>query len=165
MSIVYLTDSISRVRMENFFNTNMSKQNIVENSSWIGGEYYIQTSLYNTLKKLNNAIIIDIDKDFDSTLLDNSILIISPGWSDIPEAFKKYKQKLYTYHYFKGSSIDFDKRIINPFIYTKKNLTIPIVPIILPEYSKSSINFNNFNISGLLVGKCISHVISKKKRR
>lgn len=48
---VYLTDTESVKRMDQFWNNDMNTQNTTENSSqWIGGEYYIQTSLYNAIK-------------------------------------------------------------------------------------------------------------------
>ncbi len=162
MSIVYLTDSLSRIRMENFFNTNMSMQNISENiNNWIGGEYYIQTSLYYIIKHIDNILIIDIDTIIDFKILDDCVLIISPGWLEIPEQFKKYKTKLYSYKYFDNIVLDFDKRIITPFVYNNNHYNIPITPIPLPINSECSIDFNKYNISGLLVGKCISHVVAK----
>ena len=59
MYYVYISDTISIKKMENFWNMNMKNQNKNENlNEWVGGEYYIQTSLYNCIKKNNNFKII-----------------------------------------------------------------------------------------------------------
>jgi hypothetical protein len=64
MKFVYVSDSVSIYQMLNFWNKDMKSQNKKENiEEWIGGEYYIQTSLYNQIVKWKNCKIIKIDKD------------------------------------------------------------------------------------------------------
>jgi len=155
--------------MENFWNLNMLSQNKNEDlNQWIGGEYYIQTSLYNIIKKNDNFKIIEIDNISESILyeyLDKANKIFLPGWHVIPDNFKKFKNKLLSYVFFEYSSDELDDlQFITPWKYTNKNSFIPITPIELPflDYSYEP-SFNNCIEDGLLIGKCISHVVSKNK--
>jgi hypothetical protein len=50
---------------------------------------------------------------------------------------------------------------MTPWKYNDNNLFLPITPIILPENIIDNNNFNKYEINGLLVGKCISHICSK----
>ena len=105
---VYLTDTESVKHMDRFWNNDMKTQNTTENShQWIGGEYYIQTSLYNVIKDKSFCKIICINITFDEELLKNAKYIIAPGWLTISNEFIKYKHKLFSYRYFEEEHVRF----------------------------------------------------------
>ena len=162
MYYVYISDTKSVSKMENFWNLDLKCQIKKEDKSeWIGGEYYIQTSLYNYIKNNENFKIICIDKSYNNKIFEDAKIILVPGWTSLPAEYNKYINKIYSYSYFENmSKINI---ILNPFKYNKLNLFLPVTPIELPINKISNIKFNDYNINGLLVGKCISHIISKKK--
>ena len=162
MYYVYISDTNSINQMENFWNLDMKNQNKKETlKEWVSGEYYIQTSLYNHIKNNENFKIICIDKPYDNKILEDAKIIIVPGWTSLPPEYNKYINKIYSYSYFENMSKI--KILLNPFKYNGLNLFLPVTSIELPTDKVCNINFNDCNINGLLIGKCISHVISKKQ--
>jgi len=159
--ITYLTDSKSILKMDAFLDLNMSSQNLKEDlKNWVGGELYIQKSLYDTIRSLPNYNIIKIDESYDIDILEKSDIIICPGWKNIDSSWERYSRKMYSYYYFESQYPNFKNKTINPWRYNNKNFCIPITPIKIPQS-----NFNKeYNIKGLLIGKCISHVVSKNKQ-
>ena len=70
-----------------------------------------------------------------------------------------YIDKIYSYYYFEKTMCS--HKIMTPWKYNNNNLFLPITPIILPENIIDNNYFNKYEINGLLVGKCISHICSK----
>jgi hypothetical protein len=168
---LYITTSKSRKKMENFWYLDMSSQTKLEKlDQWIGGEYYIQTSLYNIIKYDNRFKVLEIDTITEEELfyfLNKSEKIIFPGSHKLEDKFNKYKHKILSYVYFEVSSDKYNGlQFINPWRYTNKNVFIPITPVELPLIENNyKPSFNDFNETGLLIGKCISHVVSKNKHK
>jgi len=158
---VYLTDTESVKHMDRFWNNDMNTQNTTENiQQWIGGEYYIQTSLYNAIKDKSFCKIVCINITFDEELLKNAKYIITPGWSTISNEFIKYKDKLFSYRYFETVSDDFSAdRVFTPWIYNSLNIFLPLTIIEQPNINLKI----KYDSCGLLVGKCISHTCVKNK--
>lgn len=166
--IIYLTNTNSINKMNNFWNNDMKSQNLKENlNQWIGGEYYIQVSLYNQIKNNNNFKIICIDKKYDENILIQAKFIIVPEWRTIPTNFIKFQNKIYSYIYFESDDTKYIKKdnFFTPYKYNNLNIFLPVTPIELPINAVSTINFYEFKINGLLTGKCISHVIYKEKQK
>lgn len=165
--IIYLTDKYSINKMNNFWNSNMKSQNTKEDlNQWIGGEYYIQVSLYNQIKNNNNFKIIYTCEKYDDNILIQSKFIIVPGWREISNNFIKFKNKIYSYIYFDSDDTKtiMKDHFFTPYKYYNLNIFLPVTPIELPSNEVSTINFSEFKINGLLIGKCISHVIHKRKQ-
>ena len=159
---VFILDTISLKHIEHFWHNNMAGQNRIEDiKQWIGGEYYIQTSLYNSIKNKDFCRVICIDTPFDKDILLHAAFIISPGWATIPNEFRQYKSKMFTYRYFETSCDDFpSNRIFTPFKYTGGNIFLPLTTIPLADHEMTG---KRYNSNGLLVGKCVSHVVAKNK--
>ncbi len=176
MKIIYISDSRSIKQMLNFWNKDMKSQNKSENiNEWIGGEYYIQTSLFNELIKIENCKIIKIDKISLKELLPDftdAEIIIVPGWhNQLPrthefyDLFVEFNQKIFSYVFFEHTNKEYlsDNNFITPWRYNSVNNFIPITPIELPLIDNYHPFFENYTENGLINGKCISHVLHKNK--
>ena len=176
MNFIYISDSDSIKQMLNFWNKDMKSQNKKENiKEWIGGEYYIQTSLYNQLVKMENCKVINIDKVNPKELLlhfTDAEYIIVPGWhNQLPSThylhylFIKFHEKIFSYIFFEYSNKKYldDKKFITPWKYSNTNNFIPITPIELPLIDNYTPFLKDHKENGLIYGKCISHVMHKKK--
>ena len=78
--IIYITDNLSINQMVNF--KNLMTININKNeqpNNWIGGEYYIQTCLYNILEKYfkenYTKLLLTEDINYITTILNNCKII------------------------------------------------------------------------------------------
>ena len=160
---VYLTDIESVKYINMFWNNDMKSQNIIENThqqQWIGGEYYIQTSLYNAIKDKEFCKIVYVNTPCDHTVLKNAKYIIAPGWDKIPTDFIQYKHKLFSYRYFETILDDFPAgHVFTPYKYNSLNKFLPLTMVETPDINLKI----KYDSSGLLVGKCISHVCNKKQ--
>jgi len=158
--IIYISDTNSVNRMDNFWETNMLSQNIKEtNENWIGGEYYIQTSLYNLIKNNSNFKIIT-NQQCSMSDLEEAQAIIFPGtnnYNDPP--FDRFSDKVYSYFYLPRCN----KNILNPYRYNDNIKLLPITPIKLDDRLIDTNRYSNYNCNGLLFGKCISHVQNRGK--
>lgn len=176
MRILYISDSENIHQMTNFWNKNMKSQNKKENiKEWIGGEYYIQTSLYNQLVKMKNCKIIDFDKvRLDELLIyfTNAEFIIIPGWhNQLPithkyhHLFTQFHKKIFSYIFFEYSNKKYldDKKFITPWKYNNINNFIPITPIELPPINNYNPFFKDNKENGIIYSKCIGHFIHKQK--
>ena len=176
MKIIYISDSNSIKQMLNFWKKDMKSQNKSENvKEWIGGEYYIQTSLFNELIKMENCKIIKIDKVSSKELLSDFIdakIIIIPGWhNELPsthkfyDLFLKFNKKIFSYIFFEYTNKEYldDNKFITPWKYTNVNSFIPITPIKQPSINNYYPFFENYTENGLIHGKCISHILHKNK--
>ncbi len=177
MKIVYITDTESIRQMKNFWNKDMKSQNKKENKKeWIGGEYYIQTSLYYELINMKNCIIIDISKVNTRNLISyfqQSDIIIVPGWHNeisikhkFYHLFVKFNKKIFSYIFFSYSNKNYldEKKFVTPWKYRNINNFIPITPIKMPQiHDNYSPSFQNYKENGLIHGKCISHVMATQK--
>jgi hypothetical protein len=162
--------------MLSFWNKDMRSQNKVENiKEWIGGEYYIQTSLFNVLTKMENCKVIKIDEVNSEKLLSYftyADIIIVPGWHhQLPrthkfyDLFVEFNEKMFSYVFFQYTNKEYleDKKFITPWKYTYVNNFIPITPIQLPPTNNYHPFFENYTENGLIHGKCISHILHKNK--
>lgn len=157
---VYITDSISVAKMECFWNKNMVGQNKKEDlNQWIGGEYYINTSLYMAIKDISTCSILHIDTLYDNHTLDDASFIIVPGWATIPAQFIQYRYKMYSYRYFEGATTDFSgKHILTPYKYNQRHTFLPVS--VIPATNTIDITTS---LNGVLIGKCISHTVARNK--
>jgi hypothetical protein len=130
-------------------------------SNWIGGEYYIQTCLLFLLdKKFKNnyfGLTFTENNEFINNTLDNCKIIIVPGWQDdihINHILYPYKNKLYSYTYFKRNFENMKNLTSHKFNIN----TTPLYFYMIPLKIDSNDIFKS-NIKGILMGKCISHNI------
>lgn len=174
MRIIYISDSDSTKQMLSFWNKDMRSQNKVENiKEWIGGEYYIQTSLFNVLTKMENCKVIKIDEVNSKQLLSYftyAEIIIVPGWhNQLPsghefyDLFVEFNKKMFSYVFFEYTNKDYlsNNKFITPWRYNSVNSFIPITPIELPCIDDYRPFFENYTENGLIHGKCISHILHK----
>ena len=167
--LVYITDSASAAAMERFWDMDMRSQNDREvMREWIGGEFYIQTSLYLAIKDRTDCVVVALDKvvgpDDDARLEDllvRSECIIVPGWDNEVPRFRSFRDKVVSHAYFVSNSQWLPrKQVATPWRHGECGF-IPITPIPLPDAAGYVPFFDGHQESGLLVGKCLSHVSHK----
>ena len=152
--------------MENFWNLDMKSQNIKENlNQWIGGEHYIQTSLYNAIKNNKNFEIINIETINQNELFNKLVKsdkIIVPGWINLNDFYLQFKDKILTHVVFEYTNLQIpDKQILCQWKHKGMNGFLPITAIDLPE--NINVTVPDYMEQGLMIGKCISHVVYKNK--
>lgn len=168
--LVYITDSASTAAMGRFWDMDMRSQNNKEvMREWIGGEYYIQTSLYLAIKDRADCVVVESDKVVGpadvarlTDLLVRGDCIIVPGWTEVPTFFAPFRDKIVSYAYQGQTHCPClpPKQVATPWRQGECSF-IPITPIPLPDVTDDVPFFDGHQESGLLVGKCLSHVSHK----